>query len=50
MTTSSAARSRPSSTTRPRGYDVTYREYNGGRNDPAWRNDLPRALEAMLGG
>lgn len=34
---------------RSREYDVTYREYNGGHNYPAWRDDLPRALEAMFG-
>ena len=25
-----------------RGYDVTYREYNGGHNYPAWRDDVWR--------
>lgn len=33
---------------RGRGYDVTYREYNGGHNYPAWRDDLPRTLEALF--
>jgi enterochelin esterase family protein len=32
-----------------RAYDVTYREYNGGHNYPAWRNDLSRGLEALFG-
>ena len=32
-----------------RGYDVTYREYSGGHNYPAWRNDVWRGLEALYG-
>jgi enterochelin esterase-like enzyme len=32
-----------------RGYDVAYREYNGGHNYPAWRNDVWRGLEALFG-
>jgi enterochelin esterase-like enzyme len=32
-----------------RGYDVTYREFNGGHNYPAWRNDYWRGLEALFG-
>ncbi len=30
-------------------YDVTYREYNGGHNYPAWRDDVWRGLEALYG-
>ncbi len=33
---------------RERGYRVSYREYSGGHNYPAWRNDLWRGLEALL--
>lgn len=32
-----------------RGYEVTYREYNGGHNYPCWRNDVWRGLEALFG-
>ena len=32
-----------------RGYEVTYREYNGGHNYPAWRNDVWRGLEVLFG-
>ena len=32
-----------------RGYDLKYREYNGGHNYPAWRNDVWRGLEALFG-
>jgi enterochelin esterase family protein len=32
-----------------KGYDVTYIEYNGGHNYPAWRNDVWRGLEALFG-
>jgi len=28
-----------------RGYDVAYREYNGGHNYPAWRDDVAHGLE-----
>lgn len=31
-----------------RGYDVTYREYNGGHNYPSWRDDVWRGLEALF--
>jgi enterochelin esterase-like enzyme len=30
-----------------RGYDVTYREFNGGHNYPAWRDDVWRGLEHL---
>ena len=32
-----------------RGYEVTYREFNGGHNYTSWRNDLWRGLEALYG-
>lgn len=32
-----------------RGYDVTYREYNGGHNYPSWRDDVWRGLEHLFG-
>jgi enterochelin esterase-like enzyme len=32
---------------RERGYDVIYREYAGGHNYTAWRNDIWRGLEAL---
>jgi enterochelin esterase family protein len=32
-----------------RGYDVAFREFNGGHNYPAWRNDLPHGLEHLFG-
>jgi enterochelin esterase-like enzyme len=32
-----------------RGFDVTYREYNGGHNYTAWREDVWRGLEHMFG-
>jgi len=32
-----------------RGYPVTYHEYSGGHNFPAWRNDLERGLEILFG-
>jgi len=31
------------------GYDVTYREFTGGHNYTAWRDDVWRGLEAMFG-
>lgn len=31
-----------------RGYDVTYREYNGGHNYPSWRNDFWRGLQTLF--
>lgn len=31
-----------------KGYDVTYREHNGGHNYPSWRNDLWRGLEHLF--
>jgi enterochelin esterase-like enzyme len=31
-----------------RGYDVTYREYSGGHNYPAWRNDVWHGLETLF--
>ena len=30
------------------GYDFFYREYNGGHNYPAWRDELPLALTALF--
>lgn len=30
------------------GYDVTYREFSGGHNFTAWRNDIWRGLEVMF--
>ena len=30
-------------------YDVTYREYNGGHNYTAWRDDVERGLMALFG-
>lgn len=33
---------------RDRGYDVIYREYSGGHNYRAWRDDLWRGLEALF--
>lgn len=30
-----------------RGYQAIYREYSGGHNYPAWRNDIPLGLEAL---
>jgi len=32
-----------------RGYDVAYREYNGGHNYTAWRDDLWRGLVHLFG-
>jgi enterochelin esterase-like enzyme len=32
-----------------KGYDVTFREYDAGHNYPAWRDDVWRGLEKMLG-
>jgi len=32
-----------------KGYDVTFAEYAGGHNYPAWRNDVWRGLEALFG-
>jgi len=32
-----------------KGYAVSYREYNGGHNYTAWRDDVWRGLEALLG-
>jgi len=32
-----------------KGYRVTYREYPGGHNYTAWRDDLSRGLEALFG-
>ena len=34
---------------RANDYDVTYREYNGGHNFTAWRNDVERGLIALFG-
>ena len=34
---------------RERGYEVTYREYHGGHNWTAWRDDVWRGLEAVFG-
>jgi enterochelin esterase-like enzyme len=34
---------------REKGYDVTYREYNGGHNSASWRDDLWRGLEVVFG-
>ena len=31
------------------GYEVSYREYNGGHSYPSWRNDLWRGLEWLFG-
>ena len=31
-----------------KGYQVTYREFNGGHNFTAWRNDIWRGLEVMF--
>ena len=31
-----------------KGYQVTYREFSGGHNYTAWRDDLWRGLEAMF--
>lgn len=31
-----------------RGYPVTYREYSGGHNFPAWRDDVGTGLEALF--
>ena len=31
-----------------KGYDVTYREFSGGHNHTAWRDDIWRGLEAMF--
>ncbi|GAB4521636.1 MAG: hypothetical protein Fur0018_02280 [Anaerolineales bacterium] len=33
-----------------RGYTLWYREYNGGHNYTAWRNELPEALMQVFGG
>jgi enterochelin esterase family protein len=33
---------------REKGYDVVYREYSGGHNYPAWRNDVWRGLEQLF--
>ena len=32
-----------------KGYDIAYREYNGGHNYTSWRNDLWRGLEHLFG-
>ncbi len=32
-----------------KGYDVVYREYNGGHNYPSWRDSLGEGLEALFG-
>ena len=32
-----------------RGYDVAYREYRGGHNYSAWRDDVWRGLEWLFG-
>lgn len=34
---------------RDKGYAVEYREYNGGHNYPAWRDDIWRGLEWLFG-
>ncbi len=31
-----------------KGYQVIYREFNGGHNFTAWRNDIWRGLEALF--
>ncbi len=31
------------------GYDVAYREYNGGHNYPSWSNDVSYGLEWLFG-
>jgi enterochelin esterase-like enzyme len=33
-----------------KGYAVTYSEYSGGHNYPAWRNEVGRGLETLFGG
>jgi enterochelin esterase family protein len=33
-----------------KGYAVTYGEYAGGHNYPAWRNEVGRGLETLFGG
>lgn len=35
-------------TLRDNGYDPTYREYNGGHNYTAWRNEVWRGLEVLF--
>jgi enterochelin esterase-like enzyme len=35
---------------RANGYDVIYREYNGGHNYTAWRDEVERGLMALYGG
>jgi enterochelin esterase-like enzyme len=32
------------------GYPITYREYPGGHNYPAWKDDIWQGLEALYGG
>ena len=32
-----------------KGYDVVYREYNGGHNYPSWRDELDRGLKFQFG-
>jgi len=32
-----------------KGYDVVYREYNGGHNYPSWRDNVGRGLETLFG-
>ncbi|MFN8387223.1 MAG: alpha/beta hydrolase-fold protein [Anaerolineales bacterium] len=39
---------RMSSLMREQGYNVTYREFSGGHNYTAWRNDIWRGLEALF--
>lgn len=34
---------------RDKGYDVTYHEFSGGHNYPAWRDDVWRGLETVFG-
>jgi enterochelin esterase-like enzyme len=33
---------------REQGFDVTFREYNGGHNYTSWRNDVKRGLESLF--
>ena len=32
-----------------KGYDIVYREYNGGHNYPSWRDELDRGLMFQFG-
>jgi enterochelin esterase-like enzyme len=31
-----------------KGYDVTFREYNGSHNYTSWRDDVGRGLEVLF--